>query len=89
MIVQAPEMKMLAKKPDQFNRCTYIPHKLFDFLIMNCGFKTDSNLAEKLNTSPPCISRIRHGKYKIGPTMILAIYDATDLTIEDIRELLK
>jgi len=89
MIIQAPEMREVKKKTVQMDRCTYRPHKLFDFLILECGFETDFHIAKKLKTAPSSISRIRHGRFKVGPTMILAIYDETDLTIEDIRELLK
>ncbi len=89
MIVQAPEMREVKKKTVQMDRCTYRPHKLFDFLILELGFETDLIIAKRLKTVPSSISRIRHGKFKVGPTMILAVYDETDLTIEEIRELLK
>lgn len=77
MIRIAPEMK--GRKN---------PHKLFDHLILERGFKNDANIAEAINAPASSLSRIRSGEHKVGPTMILAIYDATDMTIEEIRDLL-
>lgn len=87
MIVQAQEIK--EQKFDRKNRAGFKPHKLFDYLIDDCGFKNDAGIANKLNVKPPVISSIRHKGHKVGPTMILSIYDATDLSIEQIRELCK
>jgi hypothetical protein len=86
MIVQADEMKQ--EKFDRKSRAGFKPHKLFDYLIDNCGFKNDADIAARLKTSAPAVSRTRQKVFKVGPTMILAIYDATDLSIEQIRELL-
>ena len=86
MIVQADEMKQ--EKFDRKARAGFKPHKLFDYLIDNCGFKNDADIAERLKTSAPAVSRTRQKVFKVGPTMILAIYDVTDLSIEQIRELL-
>ena len=80
MIIQAPEMYGNGKR-----RTT---HRLFDHLINNCGFKNDADIAKKLKTTAPIISRTRVGYFKVGPTMILAVYDATDMSIEEIRGLL-
>jgi hypothetical protein len=86
MIIQAPEMTQT--KPDRKSRANFTPHKLFDYLIDHCGFKNDADIAHKLKTGAPVVSRTRQKVFKVGPTMILAVYDATDLSIEQIRELL-
>jgi hypothetical protein len=86
MIVQAEEMQQ--PKSDRRSRAGFKPHKLFDHLIDSCGFKNDADIAVKLKATAPAVSRIRHKNFKVGPTMILAVYDATDLSIEQIRELL-
>ena len=86
MIVQAEEMTQI--KLNRRSRAGFKPHKLFDYLIDHCGFKNDADIAHKLKTGAPVVSRMRQKVFKVGPTMILAIYDATDLSIEQIRELL-
>lgn len=85
MIVQAPEMR--EKQDKRRGRSGFRAHKLFDYLLERYDFKTDFALAEWMGIEPPAISRIRHGTHRVGPTMILAIYDATDMTIEQIRGL--
>lgn len=84
MIVQAPEMQDNITSRARSNK----PHKLFDHLILERGFKNDAKIAEALETTPAYVSRMRSGDQKVGASAILAIYDATDMTIEEIRELL-
>jgi len=64
------------------------PHKLLDCLIDFYKFKNDAAIAHLLNTTPPVISRIRNGFVPVSSTLILAVYDATKMPIEKIRELL-
>ena len=87
MIVQAEEMKQ--EKFDRKARAGFKPHKLFDYLIDHCGFKNDADIAARLKSTAPAISRTRQKVFKVGPTLILAVYDETDLSIEQIRELCK
>lgn len=84
MIVQAPEMQDNITSRARSNK----PHKLFDHLILERGFKNDAKIAEALETTPAYVSRMRSGDQKVGASVVLAIYDATDMTIEEIRELL-
>lgn len=63
------------------------PHKLLDWMLAN-GFKNDGDIARCWNVNAPVISRIRNGKAEIRAKYILAVYDCTDLTIEQIREML-
>ena len=63
------------------------PNALLDHLRATGVGDTDYAIARKLNITPPVISRIRSGKKGFTPKIILAIYDATDLSIEQIREL--
>lgn len=80
MIIQSREMASRSRS----NR----PHKLFDHLLALPNFKTDAQIAEALHTTPAYVSRMRSGAQKVGASVILAVYDATDLTIEQIRELI-
>ena len=80
MIFQSQEMISRSRS----NR----PHKLFDYLLTLPRFKTDAQLAKALHTTPSYLCTMRSGERKIGASLILAVYDATDMTIEQIRELL-
>lgn len=63
------------------------PNALLDHLRAIGIGNSDLAIAKKLNITPPVISRIRNGKKGFTAKIILAIYDATDLSIEQIREL--
>jgi plasmid maintenance system antidote protein VapI len=64
----------------------YMPQNdLLDIIKEELGLKSDAALARELNITMPVISKIRHGKLKIGALHILRIYDATGWSIEKIR----
>lgn len=63
------------------------PHPLLDHLVKTGWGKSDKELAALFKLSPATISKVRNGT-KATPEFILAVYDATDLSIEQIRELL-
>lgn len=65
------------------------PFPLFDHLISQRGLKNDTAIARLLKTTPSYIGRLRNGHVPIGPKIILAVYDATGMSIEDIRSFLK
>lgn len=64
------------------------PNKLLDYLITKGWGKNDGELARLLEVSPGTVSKIRNGR-AASPEIILAIYDATDMQIDEIREMLK
>ena len=64
------------------------PHRLFDFLIAEYGLKNDRALADGLGVKYPMISKMRAGQ-PVTPRMILLIYKATGMSIEDIESFLQ
>ena len=64
-------------------------HKLLDHLIKRYELKNSRALADLLKTTQGGISKIRYGTNKVSPEFILRVYDNTDMSIEQIRELLK
>jgi len=88
MIVQAKEMQVnqsVGKKG--FHLKT--KHKLFDHIKEFYKVRSDSALAHMLNISTPELSRFRNDVKRASPKLILAVYDATKMPIETIREMLK
>jgi hypothetical protein len=65
------------------------PHALLDYLIDEGWAENDQSIAKMLNTTPPVISRVRNDKRGVTPNLILAIYDHTNLTVDEIRGLIK
>ena len=71
---------------DRGGRPKLNPHPLIDYLIEKGWGKNDGEIAKLLGVSPGTVSKVRNGK---APTseFVLAVYDATDLNIDKIREL--
>lgn len=86
-IIQAPEMQVNQRVKE---RGFYIKkeHKLFDHIKSYYKIKSDVQLAELLDISPPELSRFRSGHKRPTARLILAVYDMTKMPIEKIRELL-
>jgi hypothetical protein len=53
------------------------------------NFVNDQELADYLLMSNSMISQVRNDHFYLSPRTILLIYDKTDLSIEDIRQLAK
>lgn len=65
------------------------PHVLLDYLIAKKWAENDKDIAKLLNTTPPVISRVRNGTRGVTARLVLSIYDKTELTIEQIRGLIR
>jgi transcriptional regulator with XRE-family HTH domain len=65
------------------------PHPLLDYIIKEFNLKNSRELANALDVTEGLISKIRAGVRPPTAEFILKIYDKTDLSIEEIRELLK
>lgn len=63
--------------------------KLFTYLKNRYKLKNSAELAKFLGVSPAALSKIRHGVKPYTAEFILTVYDATGLTIEEIRKLIK
>jgi plasmid maintenance system antidote protein VapI len=64
-------------------------HKLLDHLIKRYELKNSRALADLLGMTQGGISKLRYKTNQVSPDFILRVYDKTDLSIEQIRELIK
>ena len=64
-------------------------HALLDYLIDVYKLKNNRALAQQLGVTQAAISKIRYGVNKVTGDFILTVYDKTDMTIEEIRALIK
>jgi len=53
------------------------------------GIQTDNSLADKLAISTGSVSRIRKGTQNISAALILAIYERSGMSIDNIKDLIK
>jgi plasmid maintenance system antidote protein VapI len=65
------------------------PHTLFDFLMKECGLRTDASLAKALEVTAPTVSRIRSGKTRVTADIILRIHKTTGLSVESIEAMIE
>jgi hypothetical protein len=63
------------------------PHKLLDYLLATYRLKNDSMLAAHLEVKRPTLSKIRGGTLGVGANFILAVHDAFDIPIKEIKAL--
>jgi plasmid maintenance system antidote protein VapI len=66
----------------------YDPDRLLDTLINRLNLKNDAALSRALEVAPPVISKIRHRRLPVGASMLIRMHEVTDLSIEELRDLL-
>lgn len=87
MIIQAPEMRQVRKhRTKRLHEAD--ANKLFDHIKTQYRIKSDAALANKLDITPQVLCRVRSGDMKLSAAVVLAVYDATEMSIEQIRELI-
>lgn len=62
--------------------------KLFNRLQRDYKLFHEKDLAVFLDMSVSNLSKIRHGKYTVGPKTILIIHERTDMPVKEIRRLI-
>jgi hypothetical protein len=66
----------------------YDPNRLLDHLIDVLDLKNDAALARVLEVAPPVISKIRHFRLAIGPSLLIRMHEVSDITISGLRVLM-
>jgi DNA-binding transcriptional regulator YdaS (Cro superfamily) len=79
-------MKNNEEKIEQTAR--YQPEKLLDGLIVRLGVGSSSALARLVGLSPSVISKVRHKRLAVSGEILLAIHEATDIPIRELRRMM-
>lgn len=74
-------------KPNPCGRPILSQHPLLDYLIAKGWARNDREIANLLEMSPSTISKVRSGHRHVNGDFILAVHDATDMPIKEIRRL--
>ena len=61
---------------------------LFDKVMKQRNCKNDAALSRVLDIDPGALSRMRHGKLKVGAVLILRIHKLTKISVEDIEAMI-
>lgn len=62
-------------------------NSLLDALLQQQELKNDAALAKRLRVAPPIISKIRHGRLHVTPTLILNIHETFQMPVAEIRQI--
>lgn len=65
------------------------PHALLDNVKAALNLKTNAALADALEVAPPHVSRLRHGRLPVGPTILIKVHELTGWSFTAMREMLK
>jgi hypothetical protein len=76
------------KHPDLATLTTYDPNPLLITVAEHLNVKNDAQLARALAISPPIISKIRHRKMVVGPSLLIRMHEITNLSIKELRALM-
>jgi len=66
----------------------YDPDNLLDTLLDKLSLKNDAALSRALEVAPPVISKIRHRRLPVGPSMLIRMHEVSDLSIRELRTLM-
>lgn len=69
------------------NKTQYDPNKLLNAIRKEMGLKNDAALARVLNVAPPVISKFRHQRLPIGPTILIAMHEESGLEITELKRI--
>ena len=75
-------------KSTSFDSFKYDPNRLLDALLDKLKLKNDAALSRALDVGPPLISRIRHRRLPIGPSMLIRMHEISGYSIRDLRRLM-
>lgn len=62
---------------------------LLDTVIERLKLRNDAALSRALEVAPPVISKLRHGRLTVGPTLLIRMHEETGLSIRDLKGFLR
>lgn len=62
---------------------------LFNAVMKQQKCKNDAELSRALKIDPGALSRMRHGKLKVGAVLILRIHKLTNIPVVDIEAMIR
>lgn len=66
---------------------SHTPHALIDAVLTRQKLANDAALAIALAVAPPVLSKVRHGKLAVGPSLILRLHETFGMPVKEIRAL--
>jgi hypothetical protein len=64
---------------------SFDPAHMLDHLRYRYRLKNDASLCRMLDVKPPLLSKIRHRKRSVCPSLIIRIHEVTGIRVQDLR----
>jgi hypothetical protein len=71
-----------------FVEAAYDPNNLLDTLIELLGFKNDAELSRELGITQAMVSRIRHCRARVGPSVLVRMHELSHLSTRELKRLM-
>lgn len=66
----------------------YEPNSLLDALLDLLKLKNDAALARALEVAPPVISKVRHYRLPLGPSLLIRIHEVSGISVKQLQALM-
>lgn len=60
-------------------------NSVFNLVRQTCGFRNDAALSRALQVAPPVISKLRHGRLLVGPSMVIKLHEVSGISIRELK----
>ena len=61
------------------------PCRMLNAVIGALHLKNDAALSRLLGVAPPVLSKIRHGRLPVGPSLLIRLHEVTAISIKELR----
>lgn len=70
------------------DKATQNPNYFLNSILTSMQLKNDAALARASGLSAPALSKVRHGRLRVTPAILLTLFDTTGMSIAELRALL-
>lgn len=70
------------------NEPKFNANPLLDAVIERLNLRSDAALCRRIETLPPVISKIRHGRLPLGPALMIRMHEVSGIPIREMRRIM-
>ncbi|AMP05240.1 hypothetical protein [Collimonas pratensis] len=73
------------KNADDTDEYIISANKMLDAVMAKLELKNDAALSRRLEVAPPVISKIRHGRLRVGASILISLHETSDFSIAELK----
>jgi hypothetical protein len=73
------------KNADDADEYTKNANNMLDAVMAKLELKNDAALSRRLEVAPPLISKIRHGRLRVGASILISLHETSDISIAELK----